>query len=123
MDVYNSGTLQMWSMEHRALMMVASYKDEKVEPSCLAFDPQGRYLAQVWRFVLVLSLILVFTFVFLLVVVISLLLLPIIMLVVSIEIRAGLRQWFANVPGTGTIDTDQTVPQHREGHELISTSL
>lgn len=41
-----SGTLQMWNIEHRALMMVASFKDEKVEPSCLEFDPEGRYIAQ-----------------------------------------------------------------------------
>jgi hypothetical protein len=30
-----AGTLQMWSVEHRSLQMVASFKDEKVEPSCL----------------------------------------------------------------------------------------
>jgi WD40 repeat protein/Ca2+-binding EF-hand superfamily protein len=41
-----AGTLQLWSMEHRSLKMVASFKEEKVEPSCLAFDSQGRYLAQ-----------------------------------------------------------------------------
>lgn len=41
-----AGTLQMWNVEHRALMMVASFMEEKVEPSCLAFDPEGRYIAQ-----------------------------------------------------------------------------
>jgi len=40
-----SGSLQLWDYEEKRLLMVRPFDPAKWRPHCLAFDPNGRYLA------------------------------------------------------------------------------
>jgi WD40 repeat protein len=40
-----SGSLQLWDYEEKRLLMVRPFDPTKMRPQCLAFDPNGRFLA------------------------------------------------------------------------------
>lgn len=40
-----SGSLQLWDYEEKRLLMVRPFDPAKMRPQCLAFDPNGRFLA------------------------------------------------------------------------------